>query len=271
MGIRFLCYYCEKRLNVKSAQAGEEGECPHCGKTVSVPEKSTIPSKKAKANQPRRRPSHTESDDSHIDLVNVEQREIAAVSSDQQSFSDHSQSASAVVQKKKKQKTTRKRKVTAEIAKRGEPADNLFMLDKPALPASMGKVDPLEDSPTKVWYFRNRDLGEKGPLKSKEMQEFLDNGSISLGSIVWREDWEDWIPAEKVFPNLAELAKAVKQKNMVDRSFKDANYQIPDEFNPHSKLNRRRRRKNQIFMGAIATGILIIGALIFVLFNLLTK
>ena len=74
-----------------------------------------------------------------------------------------------------------------------------FMLDKPRLPASLGKVDPIAEAPSRVWYFRSRELGEKGPLKGKMMQECLDRGQVKVGCIVWRDDWHDWLPAECSF------------------------------------------------------------------------
>jgi len=153
--------------------------------------------------------------------------------------------------------------------KSGGAAITPFILDKPAPPETLGKVDPIEEAPKRVWYFRSKELGEKGPLKAKAMREHLDKGDVKVGCIVWREDWEDWLPAEKVFPTLAATAKELRQKEMMNRAFKDANYQIPDEFNPHSELNRKRRRKHQIFVAAIALGICIIGVLVFVLVKLL--
>ena len=100
------------------------------------------------------------------------------------------------------------------------------------------------------------------------MREHVDNGSVFIGCIVWREDWEDWVPAEKVFPSLVAEAKERRKQDRIHRAFKDANYQIPDELNPHSELSRRRRRKNRIFIGAIACGLAIVGLLVFVLTKL---
>ena len=275
MGIRFLCHNCENRLNVKKTQAGQEGECPHCMTTVMVPKKSTIPSKRVKENQPRRRPSHSESDDSFIELLNAEQETIVGTPAEeaaaQAAANGTNGSISGITSKRNKPKKKARKQISSEIIRRPIQANDPFMLDKPALPDSMGTADPFANAENKVWYFRNREIGEKGPLKSKEMKEYLEKGDIDVGTIIWREDWEDWILSEKVFPTLAAKAKAIRQQKMVKRAHEDANYTIPDEFNPHSRLNRRRRRNKRIFMGAIALGIIVIGFLVYVLVKLLSK
>ena len=100
------------------------------------------------------------------------------------------------------------------------------------------------------------------------MRECVDKGEITIGCIVWREDWDDWVPAEQVFPKLAAQLKEQRKKNRVNRAFKDANYQIPDEVNPHSEVNLARRRKNQIFVAAIALGLLVVFGLSMLLVQL---
>jgi len=255
MGIRFLCHHCERRLNVKATQAGQKGECPHCGTTVAIPNKSTIRSASEKANHPRRRPSHTGSD-SVIGLLDAEQDLTIGLPRLNQNVASSAESKTASVAKLKPFRSP------ANPAKGSSCKSGSFELDKPGPPDSLGKVDPIEQAPKRVWYFRSREIGERGPLRAKEMRQHVDQGDVTVGCIVWREDWEDWLPAEQAFPTLAALAKQLKQQSRVDRAFKDANYKIPDEFNPHSELNRKRRFKNRIF-------ILTIAFLIFVLTKIL--
>lgn len=254
MGIRFLCIHCENRLNVKTIQAGQEGKCTHCGKMVLVPHKSTIPSQLEKANRPRRRPSHIGSD-SKIELLDAENEPTFGLPLDPTTDTAAASKSSAI----------RKRSKSNSASK-----PNSFELDKPSPPETLGKVDPIAQAPKRVWYFRSREIGEKGPLRAKAMREHVDQGDVTVGALVWREDWEDWLPAEKAFPALAQQAKQMRQQDRVNRAFKDANYKIPDEFNPHSELNRKRRFRNQLLVAAIATGILVIGLLIFVLVKLLS-
>lgn len=255
MGIRFLCIHCENRLNVKASQAGQEGECPHCGKTILVPTKSTIPSPLEKA-RPRRRPSHVGSD-SKIELLDTENDPSIGLPMNRAINTAGARASKAPAAPKRANSNP-------------TSSSNSFELDKPGPPESLGKIDPIAEAPKRVWYFRSREIGEKGPLRAKAMREHVDRGEVTVGCIVWREDWEDWMPAEKVFPALAEQAKQMRQQDRVDRAFKDANYKIPDEFNPHSELNKKRRFRHQLFIAAIAAGILVIGVLIYVLINLLS-
>ena len=256
MGIRFRCVHCEKRLNVKSTQAGQEGNCTHCGNTVLVPYKSTIPSSLKKASQSGRRQLAHAGTDRNTGLL---------------------ERADATIEQPLNHATDDDAFPASKLAAAQELSDssstsfsNSFELGKPGPPETLGKVDPIAEAPKRVWYFRSREIGEKGPLRGKIMREHVDQGDVRVGSVVWREDWKDWLPAEKVFPALVEQAKQMRQQDRVDRAFRDANYKIPDEFNPHSELNRKRRFRHQLFLAAIATGVLVIGLLIFVLIKLLT-
>jgi hypothetical protein len=75
-----------------------------------------------------------------------------------------------------------------------------FDLDKPT--QNFQKNDPLRDAPNLIWYYRNKDQRERGPLKVKAIQTELSEGKILPGSLVWREDWHAWLPVEQVFPSL---------------------------------------------------------------------
>ncbi|MFK7766080.1 MAG: hypothetical protein AB8B55_02475 [Mariniblastus sp.] len=251
MGIRFLCHQCEKRLNVTAKQAGQEGQCPNCMAVVAVPMKSTIPSLKEKQKSARR-PGDA-ANDSFVGLHDADDQ-ITMDGTPAETLSSN------LVAKIKSEATP--------ITKSQFDSDNsteLFMLDKPTPPESRGKVDPIAEAPNSVWYFRSHELGEKGPLKGKVMQKHLDRGDVAVGCVVWREDWEDWAPAELVFPTLVAQAKEDRRKARLKRAFKEANYEIPDEVNPHSELRRRQRRNNLIFAFVIALGLGIVALLVYVL------
>ncbi len=259
MGIRFLCQHCEKRLNVKATQAGQEGQCPHCLGRVTVPDISSMPNapdKEFRVPQHDRRKNVP--DDSAIALHSVdEQITMDGIPAENRHLEDLP-------------KPKRADDALTDFDSAREPAE-VFTLDKPQLPATIGKIDPIAEAPTRVWYFRSREWGEKGPLKGKAMQEYLDRGEVKIGCIVWREDWNDWLPAERVFPSLVAEAKEKRQKARVRRAFKEANYKLPDAWDPQAELKNRKRRKNRIFIGAIATGILIIILLLFVLLRLVAN
>ena len=96
------------------------------------------------------------------------------------------------------------------------------------------------------------------------MREHVDNGDVTIGCIVWREDWEDWQPAERVFPELvAEMEKRAAAGLAQSTG-------IPDEFNPHSALQRRKRRMQMLGIVAIAAGLLTIGTLATLLVRLIS-
>ena len=82
-----------------------------------------------------------------------------------------------------------------------ESESESFLLAKPV--AKIG-ADPLQAAPNLVWYVRHKRLGEKGPLKAQQVESMLESGQLRAGYIVWREDWNDWVPIDEVFPQLAE-------------------------------------------------------------------
>lgn len=255
MGIRFLCHNCEARLNVKSNQAGQAGQCPSCKTAVQIPMQSTILSEAQKAKQrriPRPKAEAT------IGLHSVEDQDT--IDGDLPGRTDPS---NAAVIKPQLQKLQR------EAARKDNgDCSNTFRLDKPSPPPTFGKIDPIEEAPNKIWYFRSHKLGEKGPLKAKAMRAHFDQGDVTIGCVVWREDWEDWVEAEKVFPSLAAKFKENQQKKKLNRAFKDADYDIPAELNPDSELSRLRRKRNVIFGLCIAIGVLVIIALGYYLLSL---
>lgn len=261
MGIRFLCPHCEQRLNVKTAQAGGLGKCPHCHGSITVPKNSTIPSELEKRLHVRRGKQPVKrSEDSSIGLHEV----------DEQVTMDGMPAENRQTESIPKSKKERESPSPVGDDADASPAE-VFMLDKPKLPATMGKIDPIAESPTRIWYFRSRELGERGPLKGKAMQKHLDQGDIRVGCIVWREDWNEWLPAERVFPTLAVSANKKPQKSRASRGFKEANYQTPVKPNPLSEVKQRQRKKNQIFAGAVLAGVVIIIVLLVVLLKLVSN
>ncbi len=148
-----------------------------------------------------------------------------------------------------------------------KPSTDSFLLDKPEPPPTLGKVDPIAEAPRKVWYFRSKSLGEKGPLKGREIQSHLDNGDIEVGCLVWREDWEDWQPAERVFPSLVAMAEHIQAK----RQRQIESYEVTDVLSPHWERRRRQRRSTILGIVAIVAGLVTIGALTVVLIRLLSN
>ncbi len=250
MGIRFICIHCHKHLNVKASQAGQVGECPHCRESIQVPASSAD--------------SMAEQANSESETINAVFHVDRQITQAGLSTSIHLESESALDQFSIPYSPSAQTASTSQPTPIVDPA-NTFLLDKPRLPSTLGKVDPIAQAPRKIWYFRSKQLGEKGPLKAKQMQERLDNGDVTIGCIVWREDWEDWQPAERVFPALVALA----QQNKTAEQRQGGG--IPDEFNPHSELQKRKRKKQILGIIAIAAGLLTIGLLVMFLLRLLSN
>lgn len=102
-------------------------------------------------------------------------------------------------------------KEDAELFQSTATADSVdsFMLDKPDNPSMLpGHRDPIEEKPLKIWYVRDPKFGEKGPLKGQQLRDLIDDGVLEPDGKVWREDWEDWLHAGTVFPEIAEMAMA---------------------------------------------------------------
>jgi len=129
-----------------------------------------------------------------------------------------------------------------------ENSSESFLLAKPV--AKIGD-DPLKANPNLVWYLRHKRLGEKGPLKARQVEEMLEAGQIRVGYIVWREDWNDWVPAEEVFQGLNKPAED------------ESAYRIPAELNPHSEASRKRRAQKRFWMCFNAAAFLLVVVLVY--------
>ena len=256
MGIRFTCKNCLKRLNVKASQAGFKRQCPHCSAEVLVPAESTSIE--------------------HTDTV-----VRSAVRPPKQKFlnagGEGTEGESVAVRETLPNRIRQRIRRPKDELLRHRPPDirpeeidqsgETFMLGKPQLPPTMGKVDPILQAPKQIWYLRNKELGEIGPLRGKVMQKRLDAGDITIGSLVWRGDWGGWIPAEKVFPSLVAKAEGIRLQQRRSRAFKE----LPIELRrpvPRQKKKltafERNRRKNRVFAAFVISGVVTILVLLVV-------
>lgn len=243
MGIRFLCPHCDERLNVKAAQAGLMGECPHCHDELTVPFESTIvtsaSSKKIKYTSTVTLP-----------LADDQVTEATPEYGENLESDEFLDAFRHVIDRHVEQSP-------------GEPdtaSGESFLLDKPQPFLNRGDVDPIEQAPDKVWYFRCRRLGEKGPFKGRQMQEQIDRGNVLGDCIVWREDWEDWQLAEKVFPGVAQSGAKAKQNPL-----------LPIPIRNQRKTNSIRTRFTPIILAAVAAGLLLISGLVYLWIQLSGK
>ena len=102
------------------------------------------------------------------------------------------------------------------------------------------------------------------------MHQWLDEGRVTLDSLVWREGWEEWAPAARVFPNLGgpdALREQPIGSSLGPSGEPPASEPSLSERNRNQR--KQRRRRNYMVMLAVlsvlAVGLLI--ALVLVLIN----
>ncbi len=172
MGIRVYCPNGHK-LNIKATQAGKRGICPHCGAKFLIPGAD----------------STTESDDpdtpvSTLATVDPEGSEV------DEATPAGAEGATGILPVPLAENTGQR------------PVAPVVRADGTAsLP------DPLAEVPEAVWYVRPSSGGQFGPAEADLMRTWLEEGRITGDSFVWREDWEDWVPASEVFAELPAAAE----------------------------------------------------------------
>lgn len=77
-----------------------------------------------------------------------------------------------------------------------------------APPAPPGTRDPIAENPLATWFVRPPSGGQFGPARGEVMRKWLTEGRVTADSLVWREDWIDWLAATEVFPQLGKSAPA---------------------------------------------------------------
>ena len=190
--IRFTCQRCGHRLVIKkTAWAGQMATCPQCKGQTPIPTSRGDPRStgSSRPEEPVRGEHHPEATQIQApDATRVEHTPPPSMHSDEGSFElaggAHKQPP----------------------ATPGKPAGRpgeAFTLDKPQPLGWEGGADPIAQKPRKIWYVRIPEQGEKGPLKGNRLREMLDAHEIPPDAAVWREDWDDWLAASDVFPELS--------------------------------------------------------------------
>lgn len=235
MGIRFFCHHCQSRLNVKFSQAGRPGVCPDCGGTIDVPEESLLPG-----------PPKSPSQRFYVEEENPPEGSSQLIDFDEQDTIVGDLLGEDAGGPPKVGTIKPPSPVFATTSSSG-----VFMLDSPSPSPDFGKVDPIETAPTKVWYFRNKELGERGPLKAKVMQQHVSSGDVAAGCMVWREDWDDWVAAEAAFPQIEAVVDPVAGIQPAE-----VGAEIPSILSKKPMV-----AKQVVFYGAIIAGLAVIAAL----------
>ena len=199
MGIRFYCPNGHK-LNVKSFLAGQRGICPHCGAKVQIPRESTLDPGKERG--PGENGATADCDDTAAtepstggDLAPPSEFERAGSSGANESPSAADEPAPA-------------EEPDVSIELQDEVAvDEDNPASGPGIPPKLPQAkpfpnDPLDELPDAVWYVRVSDGGQYGPATADVMRQWVAEGRIGSGCLVWREGWRDWREAFDAFPGL---------------------------------------------------------------------
>ncbi|MCC7084982.1 MAG: DUF4339 domain-containing protein [Pirellulales bacterium] len=168
MGIKFRCPNGHK-MNVKSFLAGKKGICPKCGVGVEVPLASEgealLSSSPAAASKVA---------SSATEAISAEDAEVPSLGAIVGAEIENAISAVEVGNS------------NGKVAGRST--------------ATMPSV--IAQEPLAIWYACTQ-LGDRyGPVSGEVLNEWLGQGRVAAGSLVWREGWPEWRKASVVFPNL---------------------------------------------------------------------
>lgn len=153
------------KLHVKSFLSGKRAICPKCGARVVVP----------------------------ADPTSVVEPETA--SSFDSSSSAILESASTLGQAAPAAEFEPAKAATAILPAAGPSSS----------PAPSQPGDPIDESPSAVWYVRPATGGQFGPASGEIMRAWITEGRVGASSLVWRAGWEEWRAASAIFPQLGAL------------------------------------------------------------------
>ena len=139
-------------------------------------------------------------------------------------------------------------------------------------PPAVGTVsDPISESPEAIWYVRPSSGGQYGPASGEVMCKWIDEGRVANDSLVWRQGWPDWKPAEDLFPSLAppedpnEISEPLPWISQLPAG------EIPDSVADvrieRPRVGKRKSRNIGLIAGLVLVTAILLVCLIFVLVN----
>ena len=141
----------------------------------------------------------------------------------------------------------------------GNPNDfDVFTDDQTAEIAAFDKNFAF-DNPNTVWYVQFPDGQRYGPATFPIIQSWIKERRISPTMLVWREDWQDWLEARQVFPEIEQIfqkSKSQKSKNVSNfpqNSFDDQRLDTGEE----------TQRTSALIIAMIVLTVLILGGILF--------
>ncbi|MCL2623285.1 MAG: DUF4339 domain-containing protein [Planctomycetaceae bacterium] len=105
------------------------------------------------------------------------------------------------------------RKLTGGVG--GNPNDfDVFEDNQEATNGGHGVADlpSAIDDPNVVWYVQLPDGQRFGPATLPILQTWVKERRISPTMLVWREDWQDWLEARQVFPEIEQIFQKSRSK-----------------------------------------------------------
>lgn len=169
MGIKFTCPACGRPLNVKLELAGKRGRCPKCQAKIAIPAESAA--------------TNSSSEGSQSGGSAVSSPAVAEAASSLPVGS----STPAVP-------------AAGFVAVEDQPT--ISLVSQPA-GAPKGANDPISEARQMQWYAMPPGAANQyGPAKGDEFRLWMQEGRITADTLVWRQDWPDWIRAGAVFPQL---------------------------------------------------------------------
>lgn len=272
MGIKFYCPQGHK-LHVKAFLGGKRGICPHCGSKVRIPAEDPGLLDESSLNAFQNDPAAgatTEAAFAQYQVPNTQGSREDPHPTDQHANAD-----------------TPTHPTKAQIENSSEPA--LDIPSKPQGEHAGSTIDPhidlLDEIPHAEWYVRPQTGGEFGPASNDVMRDWLSQGRVGPDSMVWRKDWDSWVQARGVFPDLSmpedhltpaglprisEKETNVETINPAPDSTTSANKKMASnvESNPITARQRRKTSLSLLIVIILAVGILVlIPVLFFVLSN----
>ncbi len=70
--------------------------------------------------------------------------------------------------------------------------------------------DLLADDPEATWYVRPPSGGQYGPADSNVLRQWIAEGRVAATSLLWRDGWPNWRPADEVLPGVADKSSQAK-------------------------------------------------------------
>ncbi len=207
MGIRFFCEACGTKLNIKDDLAGKKGRCPKCNEKIMIPMQSTLQKTverdrvSAPVNQPigdpkqeledsvRRRSSPLEKSGGEKSGGEKSGGTPPTTAQDPSSAA----STSSILERQ-----------TGEIGPRNKVTQDESAPELPPIPAAgtpetRRPKSAFDEAPNASWFVRPTSGGQFGPADANAMKSWLSEGRVGRDSLVWREGWEEWESAEKIF------------------------------------------------------------------------